>query len=83
MPETEELPEEEPQVEEEPEEDRSIPVDPSLVIGDDQVVIDNNGNAIFLGNQSQLQNNFASMLMDVNMCAIEIIYKYNLTEPVK
>lgn len=30
-----------------------------------------------------MQNNFANMLLDVNMCAIELIYKYNLSEAIK
>jgi hypothetical protein len=47
------------------------------------VIIDNNGNAIFTGNQTEMQNKFAMMMLDVNMCGIEIIYKYNLSESIR
>jgi len=35
-----------------------------------------------MGDQSQMQNDFTNLLLDINMCGIEIIYKYNLTMPV-
>ena len=47
------------------------------------MIIDNNGNAIYTGNQTEMQNKFAMMMLDVNMCGIELIYKYNLTEAIK
>lgn len=85
LPDTEELPEDVPQNDSEQSEqqDTTIEVDPQFQFtGDDEFIIDSNGNAIFMGDQSQMQNNFANLLLDINMCGIEIIYKYNLTMPV-